>query len=128
VTYCETSHWLFALGYWLLAFLPQPFKHLCSGISLPCTTLKPKANSQELKAFPYQELLETPGISPLSARPRKHKRQRPNLRRKARGRPQIEQRLRCWVENFGFLFVLAIFAVVAIFSFVSGLRPSAFGS
>jgi hypothetical protein len=27
------------------------------------------------------------------------------------------QRLRCWVENLGFLFVLAIFAVVAIFSF-----------
>jgi len=24
------------------------------------------------------------------------------------------QRLRCWVENLGFLFVLAIFAVVAI--------------
>jgi hypothetical protein len=27
------------------------------------------------------------------------------------------QRLRCWVENLGFLFVLAIFAVVAIVSF-----------
>jgi hypothetical protein len=27
------------------------------------------------------------------------------------------QRLRCWVENFGFLFVLAIFAVVAMVSF-----------
>jgi hypothetical protein len=53
----------------------------------------------------------------LSASPRKHKRQRPNLRRKARGRPQMEQRLRCWVENLGFLFVLAIFAVVAIVSF-----------
>jgi hypothetical protein len=39
------------------------------------------------------------------------------LRRKARGRPQSEQRLRCWVENLGFLFVLAIFAVVAIVSF-----------
>ena len=44
-------------------------------------------------------------------------RQRPNLRRYPRGRPQIEQRLRCWVENLGFLFVLAIFAVVAILSF-----------
>src|SRR5580698_7249268 len=76
--------------------------------------LKPKANGQELKLL-YHELFMTPGISPFSARPRKHKRQRPNLRRKARGRPQIEQRLRCWVENFGFLFVLAIFAVVAIF-------------
>jgi hypothetical protein len=29
----------------------------------------------------------------------------------------MEQRLRCWVENLGFLFVLAIFAVVAIVSF-----------
>jgi hypothetical protein len=27
------------------------------------------------------------------------------------------QRLRCWVENLGFLFVLAIFAVVAMLSF-----------
>jgi hypothetical protein len=27
------------------------------------------------------------------------------------------QRLRCWVENLGFLFVLAIFAVVAMSSF-----------
>jgi hypothetical protein len=57
----------------------------------------------------------------LSARPRKHRRQRPNLRRNARGRPQMLQRLRCWVENFGFLFVLAIFAVVAIFSFARPL-------
>ena len=80
------------------------------------------AKGQEL---PYQELFETPGISPLSARPRKHRRQRPNLRRKARGRPQMLQRLRCWVENLGFLFVLAIFAVVAIFSFV-GLSANRF--
>ena len=35
------------------------------------------------------------------------------------------QRLRCWVENLGFLFVLAIFAVVAIFSFCRASRPSA---
>jgi hypothetical protein len=69
----------------------------------------------------YHDDFETPGISPLSARPRKHKRQGPNLRRKARGRPQMLQRLRCWVENFGFLFVLAIFAVVAIFSFARPL-------
>src|SRR5713101_9493165 len=68
--------------------------------------------------FLYQDDFMTPGISPLSARPRKHKRHRPNFRRKARGRPQIEQRLRCWVENLGFLFVLAIFAVVAILSFL----------
>src|SRR5580765_8130989 len=35
----------------------------------------------------YQDDFETPGISPRSASWRKHKRQMPNLRRKARGRP-----------------------------------------
>src|SRR5205823_13139617 len=74
------------------------------------------ANCQLLIAV-YQLDFITPGISPFSARPRKHKRQRPNLRRYARGRPQMLQRLRCWVENLGFLLVLAIFAVVAMFSF-----------
>src|SRR4051812_19107579 len=65
---------------------------------------------------PYQDDLETPGISPLSARLRKHKRQMPNLRRKPRGRPQIAQRL-CWRdENFGFRASLTRFAVVAMFS------------
>src|SRR5664279_5453130 len=65
----------------------------------------------------YQDDFETPGISPLSARPRKHKRQTPNLRRNARGRPQIWQRL-CWrLENLGFLFALAILDVLAIVSF-----------
>src|SRR3954464_2045616 len=65
----------------------------------------------------YQDDLETPGISPLSARLRKHKRQMPNLRRKPRGRPQIAQRL-CWRdENFGFRASLTRFAVVAIKSF-----------
>src|SRR6266851_1252061 len=56
----------------------------------------------------------TPGISPLSASERKHKRQMPNLRRNARGRPHRLQRL-CWrLENFGFLLSLTRFAVVAI--------------
>jgi hypothetical protein len=50
----------------------------------------------------HQDDFETPGISPRSASPRKHKRQIPNLRRKARGRPQILQRLCLRVENFGF--------------------------
>ena len=60
----------------------------------------------------------TPGISPFSASPRKHKRQSPNLRKKARGRPQSLQRL-CWrVENLGFFSDLAIFAVVAMVLFV----------
>src|SRR5476649_2301176 len=62
----------------------------------------------------YQLDLTTPGISPLSARPRKHRRQQPNLRRNARGRPQSWQRL-CWRDlNFGTLASLTRFAVVAI--------------
>src|SRR5580765_7838184 len=36
----------------------------------------------------------------------------------------MEQRLRCWVENLGFLFVLAIFAVVAIVSFAKYQVPN----
>ena len=51
---------------------------------------------------PYQEDFETPGISPRSASWRKHKRQMPNLRRNARGRPHKLQRLCLRVENFGF--------------------------
>ena len=50
----------------------------------------------------YHDDFETPGISPRSAKPRKHKRQMPNLRMYARGRPQILQRLCLRVENFGF--------------------------
>ena len=61
----------------------------------------------------HQDDFETPGISPRSANPRKHRRHRPNLRRYARGRPQILQRLCLRVENFGFLASLTRFAVVA---------------
>src|SRR5689334_2106688 len=61
----------------------------------------------------YQDDFETPGISPRRAKPRKHKRQMPNLRRNARGRPQILQRLCLRLENFGFLASLTRFAVVA---------------
>jgi len=62
----------------------------------------------------YQLDFTTPGISPLSASERKHKRQTPNLRRNARGRPQSWQRL-CWRDlNFGTLASLTRFAVVAI--------------
>jgi len=75
-------------------------------------------------ALPYhQEDFETPGISPRSASWRKHKRQMPNLRRKARGRPHSLQRLCLRVENLGFLASLTLFAVVAIQSFV---KPSNF--
>src|SRR6185295_12268498 len=70
----------------------------------------------------YQLALVTPGISPLRASLRKHRRQTPNLRRKARGRPQRQQRLRCRHWSLGVLALraasslmsFAIFAVVAI--------------
>jgi hypothetical protein len=62
----------------------------------------------------YQDDFMTPGISPLSASERKHKRQMPNLRKNARGRPHRLQRL-CWrLENFGFFLSFTRFAVVAI--------------
>jgi hypothetical protein len=54
-------------------------------------------------AAAHQDDLETPGISPRSASPRKHRRQIPNLRRKPRGRPQIRQRLCRRLENLAFL-------------------------
>jgi hypothetical protein len=45
------------------------------------------------------------------------------LRRKARGRPQIWQRL-CWrEENFGFFASFTRFAVVAMYSFLLLLSP-----
>jgi hypothetical protein len=65
--------------------------------------------------IPYQDDFETPGISPFSARPRKHRRHNPNLRIYARDRPQILQRFFWRVENFGFLFDLAMLDVLAIF-------------
>src|SRR5664280_1014697 len=71
------------------------------------------SNSQLL----YQLDFMTPGIPPRRARPRKHRRQMPNLRRKARGRPQIWQRLCCRTGNLGFLFAFAILDVFAIFPF-----------
>ena len=55
----------------------------------------------QLHALPYQDDFETPGISPRSASPRKHRRHTPNLRRKARGRPHRLQRLCRRVENLG---------------------------
>src|SRR6185312_3016369 len=63
----------------------------------------------------YQLDFTTPGISPLRASERKQRRQTPNLRRNARGRPQSWQRL-CWRDlNFGFFASLTRFAVVAMF-------------
>jgi hypothetical protein len=64
---------------------------------------------------PYQDDFATPGISPRSASPRKHKRHMPNLRRNARGRPQIWQRLCRREENFG-VFAFAVRATSNFFS------------
>src|SRR5579871_4662220 len=72
------------------------------------------SRAQVINLF-YQLDFTTPGISPLRASERKQRRQTPNLRRNARGRPQSWQRL-CWRDlNFGFFASLTRFAVVAIF-------------
>src|ERR1035438_10763599 len=70
---------------------------------------------------PYQLALITPGISPFNASCRKHRRQMPNLRRKPRGRPQRQQRLRCRQRSFGvFLsFALSSFTSLAILAVVA---------
>jgi len=69
----------------------------------------------------YQELFTTPGISPFKARLRKHRRQMPNFRRKARGRPQRLQRLCFREENFGVRLSFTRFAVVDILSYLLSL-------
>ncbi len=56
----------------------------------------------------YQLDLITPGISPWRAIFRKQSRQIPNRRIKARGRPQMGQRLYLRVLNFGSRLALAI--------------------
>src|ERR1700744_5151548 len=72
--------------------------------------VKAKIGSKAL----YQLDLTTPGISPFSASPRKHRRQTPNLRKKPRGRPQSLHRLCLRELNFGFRASFTRFAVVAI--------------
>ena len=62
----------------------------------------------------YQLALRTPGIIPDSDRSRKQIRQRPNLRRYARDRPQRPQRLCCRTWNFGFRFDFSTIAFRAI--------------
>jgi hypothetical protein len=56
----------------------------------------------------YQLDLVTPVTSPFEARDRKQIRQTPNLRRKARGRPQMLQRLYIRTSNLGFRLLFAI--------------------
>src|SRR5205823_13952835 len=60
---------------------------------------------RSLCLLPYQDDFETPGISPRSANPRKHRRQMPNFRRYPRGLPHSLQRLCRRVENLGFWFL-----------------------
>jgi hypothetical protein len=78
------------------------------------TVLRTSSALNYVARLSYQEDFTTPGISPRSASPRKHKRHTPNLRRKARGRPHSLQRLCLREENFGFLASLTRFAVVDI--------------
>jgi hypothetical protein len=79
------------------------------------------------EVVPYQDDFETPGISPRKASPRKHKRQMPNLRMYARGRPQILQRLCLRVENLGFFtlpgFTLLSAPSLTLFAVVANLSP-----
>ena len=61
----------------------------------------------------YQLDFTIPGIMPFDARSRKQIRQMPNLRMKARGRPQLRQRLYARVENLGLRFAFSFRAVFA---------------
>jgi len=89
-----------------------PLTLRAAGLAYPfCATLGGRTNPVAFRR--YQDDLETPGISPRNANPRKQRRQMPNLRRKARGRPQIWQRLCLREENLGFRASLTRFAVVA---------------
>src|SRR4029077_725807 len=100
-----------------------------------CLSLAFAICEQETTGLPrpsYQDDFETPGISPRSASCRKHRRHSPNLRRKARGRPQILQRLCLRVENFGLGCLLSraclnfswIFASLTRFAVVDKSAPS----
>ena len=65
------------------------------------------------RASDYQLALTTPGSSPLCAISRKQIRQMPNLRKKARERPQRLQRLYWRTEYFGVRFAFAMSALRA---------------
>src|SRR5580698_10506869 len=106
------------------AFSLQPSAFCSSRFSRShqLTTKKLKAESSWQKAVFYQLDLMTPGISPLSASDRKHRRQMPNLRRKARGRPHSWHRLCLRLLNFGFRASFTRFAVVAIILFFADFQ------
>ena len=67
-----------------------------------------------IDSFLYQLDLRTPGISPLRASSRKQMRHTPNLRMKARGRPQRWQRLLRRTSNLGLRLAFSISAFFAI--------------
>src|SRR5579863_387428 len=82
--------------------------------------------ANDLRRTRYQDDFETPGISPRSASWRKHKRQIPNLRRNARGRPHKLQRLCLRVENLGFFTLCWCNPTLSLtrFAVVANLAPS----
>jgi len=66
-----------------------------------------------LKNKSYQLDFVTPGKRPSEAISRKQRRQMPNLRIYARGRPHMGHRLYCLTENFGFRAALTLSDVFA---------------
>src|SRR5437763_16937556 len=95
----ENLRWLATLTYLVIPRRPLlPLEDLCACRDWPCLV---RRLTRAIYAHPYQDDFETPGISPRNASPRKHRRQIPNLRRNARGRPQMLQRLCRRVENLG---------------------------
>src|SRR5437763_7195617 len=90
---------------------------LCPGFPRPC--------GASGLSHVYQLALVTPGISPLRASWRKHSRQIPNLRRKARGLPHRQQRLRCRVGCLSMPGLFAAFAVTDARRILSSFRSFA---
>src|SRR3954469_17483147 len=76
----------------------------------------------------YQLDFVMPGMKPLCASWRRHRRQSPNLRYTARGRPQRRQRDCCRVLYFGVRLAATIFEVLAIREVLSWLGYAATGS
>src|SRR3954454_15739215 len=70
----------------------------------------------------YQLDFVMPGMKPLCASSRRHRRQIPNLRYAARGRPQRRQRECARVLYFGVRFAATILEVLAIREVLSWVR------
>jgi hypothetical protein len=78
------------------------------------STAEPQFTFRKFEIFFYQLAFVTPGISPESDSCRKQMRQRWNIRRKPRGRPQRLHRLWYRTANFFFFASLATAEVRAI--------------